>query len=219
MEEPLDRREDDTPEQAQEEFVQDTSQTLEPTAALEVIPAADSIIEVHFSAHSAPMPAHHDITGSESSRRRSLRRNLTQLLVFTLAAFILTAWILVRLDSSFLGAFLNGPQDVVRAQLQALDEGQIRPAYDMFSPRYRRQVSFDIWRELIATHWRMFHSEVLQTGHLARTGKGVTLEMVVRGADEKAYRAQFMLIRMNGRWWIDDLHWAEEPDQRDVIRA
>ena len=218
MEEPLDRREDGTPEQAEQEFAQDTAQDFGPIPSLESVPAAESIIDVQFTAHSAPAPLCHDIRGTES-RLRSFRRNLTQLLVFTLAAFILTAWILVRLDSSLLGAFLNGPQEVVRAQLEALDEGQIRPAYNMFSPRYRQQVSFDIWRELIATHWRMFHSEVLQTGQPARTGNGVTLEMVVRGADEKAYRAQFTLIRMNGRWWIDDLHWAEAPDQRDITRT
>ncbi len=151
-------------------------------------------------------------------RRRNFRHNLQLLLSLTLAAFTLTAWILVRVDSPF-GLFSTGPQDVARAQLRALDRGEVRPAYDMFSPRYRQQVSFDVWHELIITHWRMFHAEVLRTGTSAQSGPRATLEMYLRGADDKTYRARFTLIRQNGRWWIDDVHWAEEGRERDFIRS
>jgi hypothetical protein len=154
----------------------------------------------------------------ESSRRRNLRHNLLLLLSLTLAAFVLAAWILVRLDSPF-GIFSTGPREIVRAQLLALDRGQLRPAYDMFSARYRQQVSFDVWHELIVTHWRMFHGEVVRTGELAQTGPGATLEIHLRGADKREYRARFALIRLAGRWWIDDVHWAEEASDRDTVRT
>jgi hypothetical protein len=155
---------------------------------------------------------------AEASRKRSLRHNLLLLLSLTLAAFVLTAWILVRVDSPF-GIFSTGPQEIVRAQLRALDRGQLRPAYDMFSERYRKQVSFDLWHELIVTHWRMFHGEVLRAGELAQTGPGVTLEIHLRGSDERQYRARFTLIRLAGRWWIDDVHWAEEADEQNTVRT
>ena len=151
--------------------------------------------------------AHDDLT----LRRRSFRRNLLLLLSLSLAAFILTAWILVRVDSPF-GMFSTGPQEIARAQLRALDRGELRPAYDMFSARYRQQVSFDVWHELIVTHWRMFHAEVLRAGAPAQSGPRATLEMHLRGADDKEYRARFTLIRLEGRWWIDDVHWAEEAN-------
>jgi hypothetical protein len=122
------------------------------------------------------------------------------------------------LDSPF-GIFSTGPQEIVRAQLLALDRGQLRPAYDMFSARYRDQVSFDVWHELIVTHWRMFHGEVVRTGELAQTGPGATLEIHLRGTDEKEYRARFTLIRLAGRWWIDDVHWAEEASDQNTIRT
>jgi hypothetical protein len=154
----------------------------------------------------------------EASRKRSLRHNLLLLLSLTLAAFVLTAWILVRVDSP-LGVFTNGPQEIVRAQLRALDRGQLRPAYDMFSVRYRQQVSFDVWHELIVTHWRMFHAEVLRTGEPAQIGPGVTLEIHLRGSDEREYRARFTLIRLAGRWWIDDVHWSEEADEQNTVRT
>jgi hypothetical protein len=154
----------------------------------------------------------------EASRKRSLRHNLLLLLSLTLAAFVLTAWILVRVDSPF-GIFSTGPQEIVRAQLRALDRGQLRPAYDMFSARYRQQVSFDVWHELIVTHWRMFHAEVLRSGEPAQTGPGVTLEIHLRGSDEREYRARFTLIRLAGRWWIDDVHWTEEADEQNTVRT
>jgi hypothetical protein len=153
-----------------------------------------------------------------ASHRRSFRHNLLVLLSLTLGAFILTAWILVRADLPF-GVFSTGPQEVARAQLRALDRGELRPAYDMFSPRYRQQVTFDVWHELIITHWRMFHAEVLRAGAPAQTGPRVTLEMYLRGADDKQYRARFTLIRLEGRWWIDDVHWAEEGRERDFVRS
>src|SRR6266436_9238783 len=146
----------------------------------------------------------------EASRRRNLRHNLLLLLSLTLAAFVLAAWILVRLDSPF-GTFSTGPQEIVRAQLRALDRGELRPAYDMFSARYRGQVSFDTWHELFVKHWRMFHADVVRAETPAVSGPGVTLEIYLHGADDKDYRARFTLIRTDGRWWIDDVHWTQEP--------
>jgi hypothetical protein len=154
----------------------------------------------------------------EASRKRNLRHSLLLLLSLALAAFVLTAWILVRVDSPF-GIFSTGPQEIVRAQLLAVDRGQLRPAYDMFSARYREQVSFDVWHQLIVTHWRMFHAEVLRTGEPAQTGPGVTLEIHLRGADEREYRARFTVIRLAGRWWIDDVHWAEEASAQNDVRT
>lgn len=156
-------------------------------------------------------------SGDVTSRRRSFRHNLFLLLGLTLAAFILTSWILVRVDSPF-ALFSSGPEEVVGAQLRALDRGELRPAYDMFSPRYRGQVSFDTWHELFIRHWRMFHAEVVRTESPSIDGPGVTLEIYLHGADDKEYRARFSLVRSDGRWWIDDVHWTEEADERDVSR-
>jgi len=160
----------------------------------------------------------HEPAEDVALRRRSFRNNLFLLLSLALAAFILTAWILVRVDAPF-GLFSSGPQEIVRAQLRALDRGELRPAYDMFSPRYRGQVSFDTWHELFVRHWRMFHADVVRAETPAFTGPGVTLEIYLHGADDKDYRARFTLIRTDGRWWIDDVHWTQEPDERDFSRT
>ena len=153
-----------------------------------------------------------------ASRRRSFRHNLFLLLSLALAAFILTSWILVRVDAPF-GIFFTGPQEIVRAQLRALDRGELRPAYDMFSARYRGQVSFDTWHELFVRHWRMFHADVVRAETPAYSGPSVTLEIFLHGADDKDYRARFTLIRTDGRWWIDDVHWSQEAEEREFSRT
>jgi hypothetical protein len=181
-------------------------------------PFFEPSIELVSSAPAEWTAPQHGASTAEESRKRNLRHNLLLLLSLTLAAFALSAWILVRVNSPF-GATSSGPQELVRAQLRAVDRGQFRPAYDMFSERYRQQVSFDLWHELIVTHWRMFHGEVLRSGAPAQTGLGVTLEIHLRGSDERQYRARFTLIRRLGRWWIDDVHWAEEADEQNTERT
>ncbi len=194
------------------------SPTGEPNHEYVVVPAADLQRENASADHAALEHAEAcAFLRREQSRRRNFLHNLYLLLSLTLAAFTLTAWILVRVDTPF-GLFSSGPQEIVRAQLVALDHGELRPAYDMFSSRYREQVSFDVWHQVIVTHWRMFHAEVLRTEEPATSGPGVSLEIYLRGADDKDYRARFLLIRTGGRWWIDDVHWAEEPNQREFSR-
>lgn len=151
------------------------------------------------------------------TRRRSFRRHLLLLLSLSLAAFVLTSWILVRVDAPF-GILSGGPQAIVRAQLRALDRGELRPAYEMFSPRYRGQVSYESWHELFIRHWRMFHADIVRAETTSGLGPGVTMEIYLHGSDDKDYRARFTLIRVDGRWWIDDVHWAEEPEERGVTR-
>jgi hypothetical protein len=198
---------------------QNESQEKESEAApvRDVVSPPEPSVELVSSAPADWAAQQHGALTAEESRKRNLRQNLLLLFFLTLAAFVFSSWILVRVNSPF-GSTSNSPQELVRAQLRAVDRGQFRPAYDMFSERYRQQVSFDVWHELIVTHWRMFHGEVLRSGALAQTGPGVTLEIHVRTSDERQYRARFTLIRHSGRWWIDDVHWAEEADEQNTER-
>lgn len=194
-------------------------ESVDPRAGHELVPSAE-LTAATASLHEAAEGGRTSIAAHEdaASRRRSLRHNLFLLFSLALSAFILTSWILVRVDAPF-GIFSSGPQEVVRAQLRALDRGELRPAYDMFSARYRGQVSFDTWHELFVRHWRMFHADVVRAETPAINSRGVTLEIYLHGADNRDYRARFTLIRTDGRWWIDDVHWTQEPDERDFSRA
>lgn len=153
----------------------------------------------------------------DPSRRRSLRRNLLQLLAGGLTAFVLTAWVLVRIAPPF-GLFADGPREVVRAQLRAVGLGEYRAAYQMFSAHYRSQVPYDAWHQLIVSHWRMFHSEVVSAGETSQSGSRATLEVHLRATDDRGYRARFTLVRLDGRWWIDDMRWGDEAASDDTVR-
>lgn len=195
-----------------------TEQSAEPRAAQEPLPPAELIAPSVIQMSSAEgLSIARSADEDADARRRDFRHNLFLLLALTLAAFVLTSWILVRVDAPW-GIFATGPQEIVRAQLRALDHGELRPAYDMFSPRYREQVPFDSWHELFITHWRMFHADVVRAETPAYAGSGVSLEIYLHGADDREYRARFTLIRTDGRWWIDDVHWTQEADERDVSR-
>jgi hypothetical protein len=203
-------------------------ESVNPGAGIEPMPAVESTVELTSEIAATVIPQQELADDPRTAvaayyedaalQRRSFRHNLFLLLSLTLAAFILTAWMLVRVDAPF-GRFSTGPQEVVRAQLRALDRGELRPAYEMFSPRYRGQVSFDTWHELFVKHWRMFHADVVGAETPAYGGPGVTLEIYLHGADDKDYRARFTLIRTDGRWWIDDVHWTQEADEHDVSRT
>jgi Domain of unknown function (DUF4864) len=202
-------------------------ESVDPGAGHEPMPPAELTANLDAGGVPQNVPRHEPAADNRTavivyedtvSRRRSFRHHLLLLLSLTLAAFIMTSWILVRVDAPF-GISSTGPQEIVRAQLRALDRGELRPAYDMFSPRYRGQVSFDTWHELFVTHWRMFHADVVRSETPAISGPGVTLEIFLHGADDKNYRARFTLIRTEGRWWIDDVHWTEEQGDRDFSRT
>ncbi len=87
-----------------------------------------------------------------------------------------------------------------------------------FLPRYRGEVSFDTWHQLFIRHWRMFHADVERAEPPWQSGPGVTLEIYLHGSDDREYRARFTLIHTDGRWWIDDVHWTQEPDEGAFTR-
>jgi hypothetical protein len=210
MEDPQNIPEATPPEESADPGSEPAGPEPAPVAAYPTVAAQADPVE-HVRADAAAREA------AASERRASFRHNLFLLLSMALSAFVLTAWILVRVDAPF-GIFSSGPQEIVRAHLRALDRGELRPAYDMLSPRYRGQVSFDTWHELFITHWRMFHADVVRTETTSIGGPGVTLEIYLHGADDKDYRARFTLVRTDGRWWIDDVHWTQEADQHGISR-
>ena len=79
-------------------------------------------------------------------RRRSFRRNLFLLFSLTLAAFILTAWILGSRRFA-IRHFSTGPRKPrARAAFASPDRGELRPAYDISRKGYRQQIKpFDVW--------------------------------------------------------------------------
>jgi hypothetical protein len=156
---------------------------------------------------------------AEARRRASLLRRLRVLLFASTLAFALTTWMLVRVDNpAALLGWGPGPSSVARAYLEALSRGELRAAYDLFSTQYRQQVSFDVYHQLVITHRDMFLIADARFEEAEDSGDRAVLESSITASDGEHYRARFTMVRIDGRWWIDDLRWGLEEEDT-LIRA
>jgi hypothetical protein len=101
-----------------------------------------------------------------------------------------------------------------RAQLEALNQNDLGTAYGYFSPRYRAQVTLAAFRRLIKAHRDMFHTEELDVKTRSESDDRVVLDIHVSSDDDEDYIAQFTLVRLEGRWCVDELHWAFDEDDQ-----
>ena len=164
------------------------------------------------------VPAEPRDLAEELARRRLLHR-LKVLLAFGLVAFVLTTWTLVRLPNfaALLGGLGSGPEMLVQSYFEALNRGELRAAYGMFSSKYRGEVSFEAYHALVVSHRRMFLTREFQVRDTRASGERTVLLTRLVTTDGVRYLAQFTLVQFDGRWWIHDLRWAAEPSQRSII--
>ena len=123
----------------------------DPANALPPIP--ESGLSPEFAGE--PLPAGAPLTNAPPAARRlsrGARRRLLALAGAGLAGLLAAAWLTGPWSAWFAG--WGGPREIARAQLAEIDRGQVRAAYDLFSVRYRRQVTFEEWRDLMVTAGR-----------------------------------------------------------------
>lgn len=144
-----------------------------------------------------------------------MRRRIAILFVSGLAAFSLTAWFLVHLDVA-----KETPNDastaegVVRAQLDALAQGELSIAYSLFTPRYRNEVPFESFEHLVEMHGAMFRARDLHVEYKVENLAHADLRVRLEAKDGEHYIANYTAIVIEGRWWID-----EPPRDRVLARA
>lgn len=160
--------------------------------------------------------------GAEAAPAASLHRATLRRL-WTLAAaggmaFALTTWMMVRIEFPRLAPDAT-PSGIVRAQLDALNRGELRHAYNLFSGRYREHVTFEAYHQLVITHWRMFHTRELRFSRDDECGGRAQLEAQLLGQDGAQYVARFTLVRADGGWWVDDLRWRAAADEKHLLRT
>ncbi len=153
----------------------------------------------------------------ELARRRSLLRRLGVLLVAAVAAFSLTTWLLLRMDTA--APAQAEPVTVVRQHLDALNRGDFRAAYALFSESYRERIAFEAYNAMVAEHREVFTTRRVEFENQRQAGARAVLTTRVLAADGGRYLARFSLIRESGRWWIDDVRWSAEPRDPRTIRV
>jgi hypothetical protein len=144
--------------------------------------------------------------------RKIIVWRLCVLLSAAVIAFALTVWFLVRMD---LPAGSAGEElaaaNVVRTQLDALNRGDLREAYDLFSQRYRDQVPFEAFHDLVATHLPMFRARKVDFESHEESHARAVLDTHILSTNGERYFARYTVIRIEGHWWIDDIRWGPEP--------
>lgn len=152
--------------------------------------------------------------------RKIIVRRLGVLLGAAVAAFALTVWILVRVD---LPAGSAGEElaaaNVVRAQLDALNRGELREAYGLFSQHYRDQMTFEAFHELVATHLAMFRARKVDFESREESHARAVFDTHILSTNGERYFARYTVIRIEGHWWIDDVRWGAEPQPPSRITA
>ena len=159
--------------------------------------------------------------------RSYLRKRLAMLLLAGLAAFSLTTWRLARVEAPAVeekekvqkegGG--SAPAAVVEAQLDALNDGKVREAYELFSARYRKEVSFEMYHDLIVSHREMFETHELTFRRREETGDRAIVETHTESEEGGHYVARFMLVHFGGRWWIDEVRWGEEDEGEELTEV
>jgi hypothetical protein len=159
------------------------------------------------------------VSPHEQQRRKSLLLRLRVLLLLGLTAFTAVVWTFSR-GVSVLGplALDPGPSVTVRRHLEALNRGELRVAYNLFSEQYRHDVTFEMYHGLVSTHWRMFRTRRADYERRDVSYARTVLEAHLLSDDGERYLARFTLVRAAGRWWIDDVRWAAAPDESQRIR-
>jgi len=157
---------------------------------------------------------------ARARKRKIIVWRLGVLLGAAVIAFALTVWILVRVD---LPAGSAGEElaaaSVVRAQLDALSRGELHEAYGFFSQRYRDQMPFEAFHELVAAHVAMFRARKVDLESREESHARAVLDTHILSANGEHYFARYTVIRIEGHWWIDDVRWGLEQPPPSRITA
>ncbi len=156
----------------------------------------------------------------EAARRRRLLWRLRLLLAGSLATFTLVTWIFARSDGAI--GFLSidpGPSVTVRRHFEALNRGELRAAYGLFSEHYREDVPFQMYHDLVSSHWQMFRTRRVDYDRREFSPQRAVMEARMVSADGQRYVARFTLVQSDGHWWIDDVRWRAAREDQQRIRV
>ena len=138
------------------------------------------------------------------------------LLAVSCIAFALTTLWLSRMENPVAMAQADTQAtQLVEAHFAALERGDFRTAYDQFSARLRRRLSFETFSTAMATHWSLLEGRVTMFPH-AETANRVTVAIHFNGDEGTEVDAEFSLIRDASRWWIDNVRWGRAGES-DLI--
>lgn len=122
-------------------------------------------------------------------------------------AFSLTSlWLARQAQHSSIRNADSQAMEVVRAHFAALDRGDFRAAYSLFSIRLRREMPFEEFQDVMQAHLPLLQGKVSVFPETT-SARRVVVDIDFTGDRRMSLTAEFTLVRREGRWWIDDIHW------------
>ncbi len=160
------------------------------------------------------------LAAEQAARQSAMLRRLRVVLAVALAAFCAITLLLVNTENP-LGEWLglSGPSRVVRQHLAALNRGETRAAYSFFSEKYRGQIPWHAYEQLVKSHRAMFRTQLLSVEMPAHGDGQAVLDTRLASSSGAQYLARFTLVRIDGHWFIDQVRWSEAPDPRSFSRT
>ena len=164
-------------------------------------------------------------------------RRLAALLCTGAAAFTLTTWALVQRERHRASAFTESSAQggatadgqppaqtgnaaaTARAQLDSLSRGEVRSAYEMFSPAYRAKVPLEAFKALVSSHRTLFHTEEEEVESTTITPDRTRIDVHLQSENQERYIAHFILARIDGHWFVDDLRWVNADDEEEDLTS
>ncbi len=163
-------------------------------------PPAGEPAATNFSAPAIPAPPR--------IARPLLPRRLVVLFASSFAAFSLTTFFLARMNIiADMPHDTNTAEGVIRQQLDALAQGETRVAYALFTPRYRSEVSFEMFEATVHAHGAMFCATSVRKESEIETLARAEIKLRLETAGGDRFLARYTLVAIEGRWWIDEMHW------------
>lgn len=151
-----------------------------------------------------------DFNGDSAEARNRWLRWMIALLGTSCLAFAVAAlWLSSFPSPASLQSADFQAESVVRAHFAALDRGDYRAAYALFSKRLRHEMPFDQFHEIMEDHLQLLQGKVIV--YPARTSAGrVVVDIAFRRIQPMDLTAEFTLVRSGGHWWIDNMRWNLE---------
>lgn len=164
---------------------------------------------------SAPLPY-----TARAAASRLFPRKLALLFASSFIAFSITTWYLARMNNApEMAKGAGSAESVVRLQLSALAAGESRVAYGVFTPRYRSELSFESFDAQVREHPEMFRTAAIQKENEIASAARSEITLHLESANGDRFIARYVLIVIEGRWWIDEMHWRADAQPKDRIVA
>jgi uncharacterized protein DUF4864 len=108
---------------------------------------------------------------------------------------------------------MRAPTRTIQEHLSAINEGNFELAYTKFSESYKRENSFQKFRDDMEEFSSLLPAEKSSFGNISIVNDHASVEGTLTGRDGAIFPVQYELMKENGVWRITKFHWTS-PGER-----